>query len=100
MPPRAETIPSNDHPPEANPPCTRSLDSVTPLRESDRLPPMASAGVRPTLRHPVAFACALAASSMAAFYFFGAWWDATKIAAEVQKPERDRPRPLCSACSR
>jgi APA family basic amino acid/polyamine antiporter len=37
---------------------------------------------------------ALAASSMAAFYSFGGWWDATKIAGEVHEPERNMPRAL------
>jgi len=37
---------------------------------------------------------ALAASSMAAFYSFGGWWDATKIAGEVREPERNMPRAL------
>jgi len=37
---------------------------------------------------------ALAASAMAAFYSFGGWWDATKIAGEVREPERSMPRAL------
>jgi len=37
---------------------------------------------------------ALAASLMAAFYSFGGWWDATKIAGEVREPERNMPRAL------
>jgi APA family basic amino acid/polyamine antiporter len=37
---------------------------------------------------------ALAASSMAAFYSFGGWWEATKIAGEVRKPESNMPRAL------
>jgi basic amino acid/polyamine antiporter, APA family len=37
---------------------------------------------------------ALAAGSMAAFYSFGGWWEATKIAEEVQNPERILPRAL------
>ena len=37
---------------------------------------------------------ALAASSMAAFYSFGGWWDATKIAGEVREPERNMPGAL------
>jgi APA family basic amino acid/polyamine antiporter len=37
---------------------------------------------------------ALAASSMAAFYSFGGWWDATKIAGEMREPERNMPRAL------
>jgi len=37
---------------------------------------------------------ALAASSMAAFYSFGGWWDATKIAGEVRQPECNMPRAL------
>jgi basic amino acid/polyamine antiporter, APA family len=34
---------------------------------------------------------ALAASSMAAFYSFGGWWEATKIAEEIRNPERNMP---------
>jgi basic amino acid/polyamine antiporter, APA family len=37
---------------------------------------------------------ALAAGGMAAFYSFGGWWEATKIAEEVQNPERVMPRAL------
>jgi len=37
---------------------------------------------------------ALAAGSMAAFYSFGGWWEATKIAGEVKRPERNMPRAL------
>jgi len=37
---------------------------------------------------------ALAASAMAAFYSFGGWWEATKIAGEVRCPERNMPRAL------
>ncbi len=37
---------------------------------------------------------ALAAGSMAAFYSFGGWWEATKISEEVQQPERNLPRAL------
>jgi APA family basic amino acid/polyamine antiporter len=37
---------------------------------------------------------ALAAASMAAFYSFGGWWEATKIAGEVRNPERNMPRAL------
>ena len=37
---------------------------------------------------------ALAGSSMAAFYSFGGWWDAAKIAGEVRNPERTMPRAL------
>jgi len=37
---------------------------------------------------------ALAGSSMAAFYSFGGWWDAAKIAGEVRNPERTLPRAL------
>ena len=37
---------------------------------------------------------ALAAGSMAAFYSFGGWWDATKIAGEVRDAERNMPRAL------
>lgn len=37
---------------------------------------------------------ALAASSMAAFYSFGGWWEGTKIAEEVRDPERNMPRAL------
>ena len=37
---------------------------------------------------------ALAAASMAAFYSFGGWWEATKIAGEVRSPERNMPRAL------
>jgi basic amino acid/polyamine antiporter, APA family len=37
---------------------------------------------------------ALAAGGMAAFYSFGGWWEATKIAEEVRNPERVMPRAL------
>jgi len=37
---------------------------------------------------------ALAASAMAAFYSFGGWWEAAKIAGEVRDPERVMPRAL------
>jgi len=37
---------------------------------------------------------ALAASSMAAFYSFGGWWEATKISEEVRDPERNMPRAM------
>ena len=37
---------------------------------------------------------ALAASSIAAFYSFGGWWEAAKIAGEVRDPERIMPRAL------
>jgi len=37
---------------------------------------------------------ALAASSMAAFYSFGGWWEATKIAEEIRQPERNMPLAL------
>jgi len=37
---------------------------------------------------------ALAVASMAAFYSFGGWWEATKIAGEVREPERNMPRAL------
>jgi len=37
---------------------------------------------------------ALAAGAMAAFYSFGGWWEATKIAGEVREPERNMPRAL------
>jgi basic amino acid/polyamine antiporter, APA family len=37
---------------------------------------------------------AFAGSSMAAFYSFGGWWDAAKIAGEVPNPERTMPRAL------
>ncbi len=37
---------------------------------------------------------ALAASLMAAFYSFGGWWEAAKIAGEVRNPERVMPRAL------
>jgi len=37
---------------------------------------------------------ALAAASMAAFYSFGGWWEATKLAGEVREPERNMPRAL------
>lgn len=37
---------------------------------------------------------ALAAGAMAAFYSFGGWWDAAKIAGEVRNPERTVPRAL------
>lgn len=36
----------------------------------------------------------LAASSMAAFYSFGGWWEGTKITEEVREPERNMPRAL------
>lgn len=37
---------------------------------------------------------ALAAGAMAAFYSFGGWWEATKIAEEMRNPERVMPRAL------
>ena len=37
---------------------------------------------------------ALAAGGAAAFYSFGGWWEATKIAEEVRNPERVMPRAL------
>ena len=37
---------------------------------------------------------ALAAGGMAAFYSFGGWWEATKIAEEVRNPEHVMPRAL------
>lgn len=37
---------------------------------------------------------ALAASFVAAFFTFGGWWDAAKIAGEVRDPERTLPRAL------
>jgi len=37
---------------------------------------------------------ALGASAMAAFYSFGGWWEATKLAGEVREPERNMPRAL------
>jgi basic amino acid/polyamine antiporter, APA family len=37
---------------------------------------------------------ALAASFVAAFFTFGGWWDASKIAGEVRDPERTLPRAL------
>lgn len=37
---------------------------------------------------------AIAAGSMAAFYSFGGWWEATKIAEEVRNPEHVMPRAL------
>jgi len=37
---------------------------------------------------------ALAASFVAAFFSFGGWWDASKIAGEVRDPERNLPRAL------
>lgn len=37
---------------------------------------------------------ALGASSMAAFYSFGGWWDAAKIAGEVRNPRQTMPRAL------
>ena len=37
---------------------------------------------------------ALAAGGMAAFYSFGGWWEATKIAEEVRNPQRVMPRAL------
>ena len=42
----------------------------------------------------VPLVAALAAGSMAAFYSFGGWWEATKIAEEVRNPERVMPRAL------
>lgn len=39
-------------------------------------------------------ATALAASFVAAFFTFGGWWDAAKIAGEVRDPERTLPRAL------
>jgi APA family basic amino acid/polyamine antiporter len=37
---------------------------------------------------------ALAAGGMAAFYSFGGWWEATKIAEEVRNPQHVMPRAL------
>lgn len=37
---------------------------------------------------------ALAAGGLAAFYSFGGWWEATKIAEEVRNPQRVMPRAL------
>ncbi len=37
---------------------------------------------------------ALGGSCMAAFYSFGGWWDASKIAGEVREPERTMPLAL------
>jgi APA family basic amino acid/polyamine antiporter len=37
---------------------------------------------------------ALGGSVMAAFYSFGGWWEASKIAGEVREPERTMPRAL------
>lgn len=37
---------------------------------------------------------AFAGSCLAAFYSFGGWWDAAKIAGEVRSPERTMPRAL------
>jgi|YelNatPaOPRAMG01_1025707.scaffolds.fasta_scaffold40725_4 APA family basic amino acid/polyamine antiporter len=40
------------------------------------------------------FIAALAASLIAAFYSFGGWWEAAKIAGEVRNPERIMPQAL------
>jgi APA family basic amino acid/polyamine antiporter len=40
------------------------------------------------------FGPALATAVVAAFFSFGGWWDATKIAGEVRDPERAFPRAL------
>jgi APA family basic amino acid/polyamine antiporter len=39
-------------------------------------------------------AAGLAAGVMAAFFSFGGWWEASKIAGEVRDPERTMPRAL------
>ena len=38
---------------------------------------------------------ALAGSMVAAFFSYGGWWDASKIAGEVRDPARVMPRALC-----
>ena len=48
-------------------------------------------GQRPGSAPPLT---ALAGSCMAAFYSFGGWWEAAKIAREVRNPERTMPRAL------
>jgi APA family basic amino acid/polyamine antiporter len=37
---------------------------------------------------------ALSASCLAAFFSFGGWWDASKLAGEITDPERNLPRAL------
>jgi len=37
---------------------------------------------------------ALAAALISAFFSFGGWWDASKLAGEVREPERNLPRAL------